>query len=145
MTFANSVQIEAPLDKVVALFDNPENLKRWQPGFISFETLSGVTGQPGARSRLVYQMGKRRMEMIETVTLRSLPSVFNGHYESKGVHHEVRNRFEAVSPAVTRWTAESDFRFDSFGMRVFAALLPGVFRKQSLKFMERFKNFAESH
>lgn len=144
MTFTISIEIEVPLDKLVALFDDPVNLKKWQPDLVSFEAISGTPGHPGARSRLVYQMGKRRVEMIETITLRSLPAAFNGQYETKGIHHEIRNRFEALSPTSSRWTADNEFRFDSFGMRAFAALLPGVFRKQSLKFMERFKNFAES-
>ena len=144
MVFSVSIDIDLPRDKVISLFDNPDNMKRWQPGLLSFERLSGTPGHPGARSRLVYQSGKRRIEMIETVTLRALPGTMNGTYETKGIRHEVRNRFESIAPNKTRWSSENEFRFDSLVMRAFGALLPGVFRKQTLTFMTLFKKFAEA-
>ena len=43
----------------------------------------------------------------------------------------------------TRWISESEFQFSGFGMKLMGLLMPGAFKKQSLKYMEDFKNFAE--
>lgn len=71
--YSRTIIIDRPIDKVVALFDNPDNLSKWMEGLLSFEHLEGEPGQPGARSRLRFRMGKREMDMIETVTERNLP------------------------------------------------------------------------
>jgi hypothetical protein len=73
MKYSLSIQIDLPREKVVELFDNPENLKLWQPGFISAEHISGEKGHPGSKTRLNYKMGRREIEMIETITSRNLP------------------------------------------------------------------------
>ena len=94
MKYTVSIDINKPLGEVVELFDNPENLKHWMKGLQSFEHLSGTPGQPGAKSKLVFQTGSRRLEMIETVTSRNLPKEFSGTYEAGGVFNIVSNYFE---------------------------------------------------
>ena len=143
MKYELSIDIAAPRSRVVALFDDPENLPRWQPGLVAFEPLSGEPGQVGARSRLRYAMGKREIEMVETVTERDLPDTFAGTYEAKGVWNEVRNRFEAIDDHTTRWHLSTDFRFTTLPMKVMSKLMPGAFKKQSRELMENFKAFAE--
>ena len=75
------IDINLPRDKVVELFDSPDDLFKWQPGLQSFEHISGTPGEPGAKSKLVSLNGKRRIELIQTVTKRNLPDEFNGTYE----------------------------------------------------------------
>jgi hypothetical protein len=142
MKYSNEIGINLPVNRVVELFDNPENLKLWQPGLISFEHLSGEPGQVGAKSRLKYKMGKREIEMIETITSRNLPYEFAGTYEAKGVRNTVCNKFVPLSENRTRLISESEFKFRGF-MRIIGLLMPGSFRKQSQKFLEDFKAFAE--
>lgn len=145
MKYALDIDIDRPRDEVVALFDDPDNLKHWQPGFLSFEPLAGTPGEPGAQSRLRYTMGKGELEMVETITERALPERFAGTYAAKGVENSVVNRFEELDGgARTRWHLESDFRFTTLSMKLMAKLMPGAFQKQSREFMERFKAFAES-
>lgn len=101
MKYANEVVINLPLQKVIELFDNPENLSKWQPGFIRLEHLSGSPGQIGAKSRLIYKMGKgrRQIEMIETITHRNLPNEFHGTYETKNASNIQKNFFTEITPA----------------------------------------------
>jgi carbon monoxide dehydrogenase subunit G len=140
--YTHSIKIDLPREKVVELFDNPENLKHWQPGFISAEHISGEKGQPGSKTLLKYKMGKRDIEMIETITQRNLPEEFSGTYEAKGVWNEVRNTFEESAEGTTTWNAQNEFRFKGF-MKFMALLMPGAFKKQSYKYMKLFKEFAE--
>ena len=142
MKYINEVEINAPLDKVIVLFDDPANLAKWQPGLLSFEPVSGTPGQPGAKSKLKYRMGKRDVEMIETITVRDLPREFSGTYEAKGVFNYVTNRFEALGNSKTKYTTENEFKFKGI-MKLIGFLMPGAFKKQSQKYLDLFRDFAE--
>lgn len=63
-----SMVIELARAKVVELFDTPANLPCWQRGLQSHQLVSGQAGQTEACSRLVFQMGERRADMLETIT-----------------------------------------------------------------------------
>ena len=144
MKYLSSIDIDLPLHKVVSLFDDPENLNHWQPGFISMEPVEGVPGQERAKSRLTYQLGARRIEMIETIFTRNLPTEFSGTYETAGVWNMVINRFEELDDHSTRWVAENEFRFSGIFMRIIGWLSPGSFKKQSQLYLGHFKRFAEN-
>ena len=143
MKYTNEVIIKRSRAEVVRLFDDPENLKKWMKGLQSFEHLSGEAGQPGAKSLLKFDMGKRKMEMIETVTVRNLPDEFSGTYEVKGVFNKIRNLFIEVDENTTRYVTENEFDFTGF-MKIIGWLFPSAFRKQSQQYLEDFKNFVEN-
>ncbi len=142
MKYSVEIEINKPIHKVIELFDNPSNMSKWMEGLQSIEPISGTPGQPGAKSRLNFKMGKREIEMIETVTTRDLPNEYNGTYEAKGVFNIVKNKFIPVSDTKTRYITEQEFQFQGF-MKLMGLLMPGVFKKQSLKYLTDFKNFAE--
>ena len=114
MKYTTEIEINLPIDRVIELFDDPDNLKEWQPGLQSFEHISGTPGQPGAKSRLLFQMGKREIEMIETITVRDLPDEFSGTYEAPGVFNIVKNKFIPLSENKTRYISEQEFQFKGF-------------------------------
>jgi hypothetical protein len=124
--------------------DEPDNLVKWMQGLQSFELISGVAGQPGAKSRLVIKSGKRELEMIETILTRNLPEEFSGTYETRGVLNKVTNRFVKLSEAKTKYIAEHEFQFSGF-MKIIGFLMPSAMKKQSVKYMLDFKMFAESN
>jgi uncharacterized membrane protein len=142
MKYSTDVTIALPRDRVIELFDNPDNLPKWMKGLQSFAHLSGTPGEAGAQSKLVFQMGKRRVEMIETITERALPERFSGTYEAKGVWNSVRNEFSEKPGGETHWLAHHEFRFKGF-MKIIAFFMGGAFQKQTQETMVDFKNFAE--
>lgn len=145
MKYTTEIEINQPIDKVIALFDNPENMTKWMEGLESFEHISGEAGQPGAKSKLNFKMGKRKMEMIETITVRNLPEEFSGYYEMDGVTNHIKNKFITLSPNKTLYKTESDFVIkNNFVMKLFSILMPWMFKKQNMKYLESFKKFAES-
>lgn len=139
-----AVEINLPRDRVIELFDDPENLPKWQTGLQSFEHLSGEPGQEGAKSKLVFLNGRHRIELVETITERALPDEFNGTYAWAGGQNTLVNRFIAVGPETTRWESTCAYAFTSIPLKLMAALAPGVFRRQNQKFLDNFKAFAES-
>lgn len=143
MKYSCEIEINKPIDEVIALFDNADNMSKWMHGLVSFEHLEGTAGQPGAKSKLKFKMGKREIDMVETITVRNLPEEFSGVYEAKGVFNVVKNRFAPLSENVTKYTTEQEFQFKGF-MKLIGALMPGAFKKQSMKYLKDFKHFAEN-
>lgn len=143
MKYRCEIEIERPVGEVVRLFDDPEKMKEWMPGLQSFEHISGEAGQAGARSRLRFDMNGRKLEMIETITERNLPDEFSGTYETKGVLNIISNRFEEIDGG-TRWVTDNEFRFSSLPMKLMGFFMPGMFRKETMKHLRAFKDFAES-
>ena len=142
MKYTVEAEIDLPINRVIELFDSPDNMKKWMQGLQSFELLSGTPGQPGAKSRLRFKMGKREIEMIETVTVRNLPHEFSGTYEVKSVFNIVRNNFIPLSENRTKYVSEQEFQLKGI-MKLLGLLFPGAFKKQSLKYLADFKDFAE--
>ena len=91
MKFICSVNINLPRTKVIELFDNSDNLKQWQDGFISFEHISGEPGKKGAKSQMRYKIGKREIELIETIITNNLPDEFIGHYKANAMENSMKN------------------------------------------------------
>jgi hypothetical protein len=144
MRFTCTVEVRLPRKQTVELWSNPEHLSEWQDGFISLEHLSGTPGEAGAKSQMVYQIGKRRIELVETIVTNDLPDWFIGTYDTEAMTNTMINRFVSVEGG-TRWDAEIEYtRFGSIMPRIMAWVMPGMFRKQTQKWLDQFKIFAES-
>src|SRR5690606_23240431 len=141
--YTNEIIIDLPRASVIELFENPENMKHCQPGFQNMERISGTPGKEGAKSRLEYKMGSREIEMIETITKNNLPDSFDGIYDAKGVHNLMFNRFIPFNENQTQWISETEFEFSGF-MKLMGWFMPGMFKKQSQQYLDKFKAFAES-
>ena len=144
MKYSVEVEINAARDRVIELFDSTENLKKWQPTLVSFTHLTGEPGEPGATSELVYKMGKRDYRMTETITVKNLPDEFSAIYEGPGMWNSNQNFFHEVDEQTTRWVANTEFKGGSFMMKAMLFLMPGNFKKETLKFMNYFKDFVET-
>ncbi len=142
MKYTSSIEINRPVDRVIELFDSTDNMFKWMKGLQSFEAISGNPGQVGAKSRLKFKMGKREIEMIETITVKNLPDEFSGTYEAKGVFNIVKNKFIALPDNRTKYISEQEFKFLGF-MKIVGFLMPGAFKKQSMKYLNDFKTFVE--
>lgn len=142
MKYINEVVINAPREKVIELFDNPDNIKEWQPGFVKMEHMEGEPGTVGSKHKLFYKMGKRDIEMIETVTKRNLPESYSLTYETKNVFNDIHNYFEDLGDGTTKYWTENEFNFSGM-MKILGWIMPGAFKKQSQKYMDDFKTFVE--
>lgn len=142
MKYILEIDIDLPRDRVVELFDNVENLYEWNIGLQNFEHISGEPGEVGAKSKLTYKVKNREFVLIETVTEKKLPDQFSGTYEAKNVYNGIDNYFEEAGENKTKWIAENEFKPSGF-LKFIVWLMPGAFKKQSFKYMESFKKFAE--
>lgn len=145
MKYSVEIEINLPIDRVIELFDNVDHMKKWMNGLESFTNISGKPGQVGTKSKLLFKNGKKTMEMIETITVRNLPHEFSGTYEINGVYNIVKNKFSSIGPNKTKYLSEQEFQFSSLFFKIMAWIFPGMFKKQTLKFLNDFKNFAENY
>ena len=143
MKYTTEVIIESPREEVIRKLDNVENMKHWQRGLVAAEHISGTPGEVGAKMKLNYKIGKREMELVETITKRNFPGEFHGTYDAKGMHNIQENYFEETSEGHTKWVSKSEFISSSFMLRLMMFLMPGAFKKQSKQYMVDFKNFVE--
>jgi uncharacterized membrane protein len=144
MKYRCELVINLPRERVIELFDNVEDMYKWQDGLQSFEPISGEPRQPGTKSRMVYDINGRNVTMIETVTANKLPDEFISTYKASGVMNWVHNYFHEEGPDKTRWVMDSEFKFSGM-MRVLGKVMRSTFPKQTQKTMARFKKFAEEN
>ena len=73
LKYAEEIEINKPINGVVALFDNPNNMKEYMDGIESYKLISGTGREVGAKYKLHFKMDEMEMEMTETVITRNLP------------------------------------------------------------------------
>ena len=143
MKYITEIIIDAPRQEVLEKLDNADNMKHWQRGLVKHEFISGTPGEEGAKMELHYDMGKRKLVLIETIIKKNLPNEMHTTYDTKGVHNIQKNYFTELEDGRTKWSSESEFQFDSFMMKMMGFLMPGAFKKQSMKYAQDFKAFVE--
>lgn len=144
MKYTCFVDIDLPIDKTVELWEDKANFKEWQDGFESIELLSGTPDAKGAKSRIVLDDGKRRIELLETILNSDLPNEKTALYEHVHMTNTQTTRFETIEQSKTRYVSVVEYtKFNGFMIKLMAKLFPGKFKEQSQKWMNQFKEFAE--
>lgn len=143
MKYTTEILINLPRSRVIELFDNSENLYKWQPGLRSIRHLEGKPGEAGARSELVYEARKGELVMIETISSRQLPEHMHMSYKARGIYNEVENWFTEKKADQTLWRTVNYFRFRGF-MTLMIPFMKKAFIHNTMLNMDRFKIFAES-
>lgn len=143
MKYSNEIIVELPLGEFIKKMDNSENLKHWMEGLVSYDHIEGKPGEVGAKMQLNFQYKKRKMNLVETITHNNFPHEFHATYATKGMINKQENYFEETPEGHSKWTSHSEFIPENFMMRLMGVLMKGAFKKQSIKYMNDFKNFAE--
>ena len=143
MRYTLEVTIALPRNRVVELFDDSDNLYKWQEGLVNLEPLSGIQRLEGAKTKLIHKFRNNKVEMIETVEKRNFPDEFICTYEAKNTWNRTINRFIEIDYDKTMWVLIAEFRCVGF-LKILAFIMPGLFRKSTLKDMREFKRFAEN-
>ena len=143
MKFRLELPINKPRAEVWKAFEDPENLKKWQPSLVKLEPLSGTPGQPGAISRLTYSEDGREFALTETLTRRDEPERLDSVYENKFAKNTIRNTFLEQGEKETLWELENEFRFKTLFMRLFGPIMKKNFVIRTQRDMQRFKEIVE--
>ncbi|HUE99199.1 MAG TPA: SRPBCC family protein [Anaerolineales bacterium] len=144
MKFTLELRINKSRAEVWKAFDTPENMKKWQPSLILIESVSGMSGQPDAVSKLTYKENEREFSLVEKITHREELTRLESLYENNFADNTVKNTFIEKSNEQTLWVVETKFKFKTLAMRILGPLMKKKFIARTQKDMERFKEMAES-
>lgn len=143
MKYSNQVIIDAPIDKVVELFDSTDNAYKWMEGLKKHEQIEGKPGEQNSKMKMYFDLGKNKIEIVETILERDLPRIFNADYYSNYSTNNVVVSFEELDSSTTRYNSETTVTTHGFMMKIMSWVMPGMFKKQSQKYMDDFKAFVE--
>jgi hypothetical protein len=145
MKFIFTTEINVPIKKAFELFLNKDNLKEWQKELISYEHISGISGDVGSITKLSY----KSVTIFETIIFKNMPYEIKGFYEHKAgkktvMVHNTSNRFHLISENQTLFELEmQDVKFVGFLPKLMSKLMGGMFERYHQKQVSQFKIFAE--
>jgi hypothetical protein len=120
--------------------------KEWKKDFISYENISGLTGESEAMTMLIF----KRMSMIETVVSKNMPLEIKLRYEHKQrgrttMVHEATSHFVSIADNKTLIEVDSEVtEVKGVFMKMVLKLMAGAGKKYSQQQLDQFKVFAES-
>ena len=141
--YSEEIVINANIDTVSALFDNPYNMKEYMPETKSYKLISGELRKVGAKAEITAVMGENKVIMIEEIITNDLPNQKKVTYTADRVYNIVTNRFEKISETQTKFINEQEFEFKGY-MKIIGFFMPSAFKKQSRVYLQNFKEFAEN-
>lgn len=142
MKYTVSNTIDRPLDLVIQKFKDPAGLPKWMEGLQKVEHQSGTPGKKGAKSQLYFLHKNKEMQLTETILEENLPHSMQFAYESPMGYNEVEISFTQLTETQVRQTNTSRFELKGI-MRLLGPLFKGMFKKQSTKYIDAFKNYVE--
>ena len=143
MKYSLTNTIHKPLEEVVEKFKDEEGLKHWMEGFQKVVRVSGDPHSAGAKSEFHFLYKNKEMVIKETILESDLPKKIKFAYESSMGNNEVEMQFERLSDNSVKQINHTHFHLKGF-MKVMGFLFKGMFKKQSLKYMDGFKNYVET-
>lgn len=142
MRYSVSNTINKPLNEVIEKFTDPDGVKHWMEGFQKMEAVSGTPGEVGAKTYFYFLHKNKEMKLLETILEQNLPNQIKFSYDSPMGYNEVEMVFEEIDANSVKQTNNSYFEFNGV-MKYLGFLTKGMFKKQSLKFLDAFKAYAE--
>lgn len=144
MKFQAEIEIEKPIKHVVALFSDPSNTIKWLEGLKSTTLISGNLGEPGSKSKVIFETPAGRMQLMETIISKNLPDEYVIRYEGDGYVGYTKHQFIKVDKTLTKFISSQDVELQG-ALKFVGGLISGTIKKQLERSTVCFKNFAESH
>lgn len=91
MRYVCEVTINKPREEVLDLFDNPDNLYKWQKNLKKYEIIEGEPRQDGVKSRFTYDEKGKKVVMVETIEKFNYPDQMIAIYEAKNMWNRCVN------------------------------------------------------
>ena len=141
--YSEEIVINANIDTVIVLFDNPYNMKEYMDGIEYYKLINGEIRKVGAKAEITVVMGENKIVMIEEIITNNLPEEKKVTYTADGVYNIVTNRLVKVSETQTKFINEQEFEFGGY-MKIMGFFMPSAFQQQSREYLKNFKEFAEN-
>ncbi|OUS01066.1 hypothetical protein A9Q86_10000 [Flavobacteriales bacterium 33_180_T64] len=142
MKYTISNTIDKPIDIVAAKFLEPDGALQWMEGLQKIERLSPNPYEVGAKSRFHSLYKNKKFVIDETILEQNMPNQIKFGFTSSTGYNEVEMVFEQINDNSTKQINNSYFQLKGF-MKILGPLMKGMFKKQSMKYLNAFKEFAE--
>jgi uncharacterized protein YndB with AHSA1/START domain len=143
MKFKTELLINKPRLEVWKFFCDREKTNLWQPTLTKIEPVSGIQGQPGSESKWTYEENGREFSLTEKVLRFEEPSRYESLFENAFASNTVDNIFSEKGSNETVWTAETEYKFKTFLMKILGPFFKKNYVIRSQREMERFKEMVE--
>ncbi len=142
MKYTVSNTIHKPIEEVILKFKEPEGALHWMEGLEKIVHISGNPGEKGAESEFHFMHKGKNMVIRETILEQNLPNQIKFAYASQMGYNEVEIQFEKLTEQSVRQINNSYFDLRGM-MKIMGPLMKGFFKKQSMKYLNGFKHYAE--
>jgi len=144
MKYTCTVEIPLNQKECVDLWMDESKFHLWQDGFQHRKWIEGEPNANNSKSEILLAQGKNRMELEERIIDNSLPDYILGEYVHKHMTNTQKTSFQIISEDSTLIRSDVEYTaFRGFLPRLMAKLFPGMFKKQSQKWLDQFKLLAE--
>ena len=137
------LDIEAPRDRVAALFNDPNNNPKWMDDIARIEPIKGPLGEPGSVYRFVPK-DNPELSFVATVVARE-PAQTRLLLENPNVTVAITDEFRELSSAKTKLISQEVFNFKGLFSRIYGFVGALAIKRAHRQHMEAFKRFAETH
>jgi hypothetical protein len=142
MKYTISNTINKPINVVATKFMEPNGALQWMEGLQKIERLSDKPYEVGAKSRFHSLHKKKKFVIDETILEQNMPNQIKFAFNSPMGYNEVEMVFEQLNDNSTKQINHSYFQLKGI-MKLLGPLMKGMFKKQSMKYLNAFKEFAE--
>ena len=143
MKYKLEILINKSRAEVWNLFCDYQKISLWQPSIIKIESVSGISGQPGAVSKWIYKAKEREYFLSETILSCEESSHFESVFENEFAENSVNNVFAEQGRDQTLWVAETNYKFKTLLMIILGPFMKNKYVVRSKRDMERFKEMVE--
>lgn len=144
MKYTMEMDIDASVEAVAAIANQPSEWRNWLEGLKDFEHLSGTNGKAGALYRLVFITGKREMEFTAEIIQNELPELMRMTMEACNLVATTTTRLHAIDAKRTHYISEQDFAFKGLFNQMVGFVLQREFKAQTRRHLANFKRLVES-
>lgn len=142
MKYTITNTIDKPIKVVAAKFMEPNGALQWMEGLQKIERLSDKIYEVGAKSRFHSLHKNKKFVIDETILEQNMPYQIKFGFTSSMGYNEVEMIFEQLNDNSTKQINNSYFQLKGI-MKLLGPLMKSIFKKQSMKYLNAFKEFAE--
>lgn len=141
--FKEEIVIEANIDSIVMVLNNPSKIDKYMPGVQVYELQKGDLGKNGAIAEIKINSEGIDITLKETIIRNDLPKEIKISYEADGVYNIVTQKLEVLSNNNIKLINIQEFEFEGY-MKFVSFFMESALRNQSRVYLENFKNYIET-
>ncbi len=138
MKYTVRITIDRPIGDVWRYLDDPRRQPQWQQDLTHYQPLSGEPGRAGAKAKLTFQEGGKKLVLTEEIKERRPEEMI----KTLLTHDMVRTRRELLlvdQGDRTELVVTTDTQFTSLPYQLMAPFMKGSFARRMQADLERLK------